>query len=176
MADHPLRDALLAQLDVAWALTSYHLNGLTTEDCLRLPGRVGLEVTRGEDGAWRGAFPESESYAIGPASIAWLTWHLGLWWSMVQDHSFGEGTLAAEAVLWPGTADGVRAWITRLHDEWRASVAGLGDADLLDTKRAKWPLEGKPFADIVGWANLELMKNAAEIGYARFVLGAQAPA
>lgn len=38
----------------------------------------------------------------------------------------------------------------------------------------QYHLEGltteRPFGDIVAWVNLELMKNAAELGYARFVL------
>ncbi len=165
-----LRDTLLGQLDTAWALTCYHLDGLTTEECLRRPGRAGLHVHRGEDGRWRAEWPEHEGYDLGPASIAWLTWHLGFWWSMVQNHSFGDATLAREHVDWPGTADEARAWISRLHAEWRAAVERLSDEDLRSTDRTRWPLQGKPFGDIVAWVNLELMKNAAEIGYARFVL------
>jgi hypothetical protein len=30
-------------------------------------------------------------------------------------------------------------------------------------------MQDRPFSDIVGWLNVELMKNAAEIGYARFL-------
>ena len=58
---------------------------------------------------------------------------------MVLDHSFGAGKLTREAVTWPGTADCVRAWLDR------------------------------PFGDVVAWVNVELTKNAAEIGYARFL-------
>ncbi|WP_426749656.1 DinB family protein [Myxococcus sp. Y35] len=165
-----LRDTLLGQLDIAWALTCYHLEGVTTEECLRRPGRQGLHVHRGEDGRWRADWPEHEGYDLGPASVAWLTWHLGFWWSMVHNHSFGDATLAREHVDWPGTADEVRAWVNRLHAEWRAAIERLTDEDLRSTERTRWPLQGKPFGDIVAWANLELMKNAAEIGYARFVL------
>ncbi|MHA7630456.1 DinB family protein [Corallococcus sp. M7] len=165
-----LRSVLLTQLDTAWALTQYHLNGLTTRECLLRPARKGLHVEQGQDGVWRAEWPESEGYDIGPASIAWLTWHMGFWWSMVHDHSFGTGALKREDVHWPGTAEGVQVWITRLHDQWRTSVMDLDDAELRSSKRTRWPLEGRPFADIVAWVNLELMKNAAELGYARFVL------
>ncbi len=165
-----LRDSLLRQLDIAWALTSYHLEGLSTEDCLRRPGRVGLHVHRGEDGLWHAEWPEHEGYDLGPASVAWLTWHLGFWWSMVHNHSFGDASLTREQVRWPGTADEVRAWVARCHADWRAEVERLTDEDLRSTERTRWPLQGKPFGDIVAWVNLELMKNAAEIGYARFVL------
>lgn len=59
---------LLRQLETAWALTTYHLDGLTTDECV-----------------WRSA-------------IAWLTSHLGFRWSMVLDHSFGGATLTREQV------------------------------------------------------------------------------
>lgn len=171
---NPLRDTLVTQFDTAWALARYHLETLSTEECLARPGPVGLQLERGTDGLWRGVLPQSESYTIGPPSIAWLTWHLGAWWSMVQNHSFGDATLTMDHVIWPGNAEAVRTWLDALHDEWRGSVLRLSDADLHATERSRWPLTGRPFADIVAWANLELMKNAAEVGYARFVLGASA--
>jgi hypothetical protein len=31
----------------------------------------------------------------------------------------------------------------------------------------------RPFRDVAAWLNLELMKNAAEIGYARFLYAAR---
>ncbi|QDE66984.1 MULTISPECIES: DinB family protein [Myxococcus] len=167
---NPLRDTLLGQLDIAWALTLYHLDGLTTEDCLRRPASVGLHVQQGPDGKWHAEWPEHEGYDLGPASVAWLTWHLGFWWSMVHNHSFGDATLTREQVEWPGTADAVRDLISRRYTEWRAAIEQLSDDDLRSTERTRWPLQGKPFGDIVAWASLELMKNAAEIGYARFVL------
>lgn len=168
-----LRGTLLRQLETAWVLTGYHLEGLTTEECLWRPARAGLHVHQEADGGWRTDWPEHEGYDLGPASIAWLTWHLGFWWSMVYDHSFDAGTLAREAVGWPGTADGVRAWLGQLHGQWRAALERLTDDDLRATERSRWPLQDRPFADIVAWVNLELMKNAAEIGYARFLYAAR---
>jgi hypothetical protein len=86
--------ALLRQLDTAWKLASFHLEGLTTDECLWRPAAKGLHVKRERDGTWRADWPEREAYEIGPPSIAWLTWHVGFWWSMAIDHSFGGGTLA----------------------------------------------------------------------------------
>lgn len=162
------RDYLLRQLEIAWQLTDYHLTGLTTEECLWRPAAVGLHVHR-EGEAWRADWPETEGYEIGPASIAWLTWHLCFWWSMVLDHSFGPGTLTREAVTWPGSADAMRDTVRELHQKWRDAVSALLPQELDTSERARWPLKECPFAEIVGWASLELMKNAAEIGYARFV-------
>lgn len=162
-------DYLIRQLDTAWRLTSFHLDGLTTEECLWHPAREGLHVRRAADGGWRADWPDRETYDIGPPSIGWVTWHLGFWWSMVLDHSFGPGQLAREAVVWPGSADGVREWIGRLHGRWLAALSDLTDADLRSAERTRWPFQDRPFGDVAAWANVELTKNAAEIGYARFL-------
>lgn len=160
---------LIRQFETAWALASYHLDGLTTEECLWRPAAAGLHVRQDADGAWRADWPEHEGYGLGPPSIAWTTWHLGFWWSMVLDHSLGDATLSMEQVTWPGTADGVRAWLGGLHDRWRAMLRQLTDDDLRSAERTRWPLQDQPFGDVVAWASVELMKNAAEIGYARFL-------
>jgi hypothetical protein len=93
---------------------------------------------------------------------------------MVLDHSFGAGTLAREDVTWPGTADGVREWLGGLHGQWRAALEQLTDDDLRSSRRTKWPLQERPFGDVVAWANVELTKNAAELGYARFLYAVRA--
>jgi hypothetical protein len=168
MTDHS-RDYLIRQLDTAWQLARYHLDGLSTEECMWRPAKVGLHVRQTTDGTWAADWPDHEGYSIGPPSIAWVTWHLGFWWSMVVNHSFSDGTLTREDVRWPGDADAVRAWITRLHDEWHAALSELDAVDLQSTQRARWPFQNRPFGDVVAWANIELTKNAAEIGYARFL-------
>ena len=160
---------LIRQLETGWALTSYHLDGLTTEECLWRPAHKGLHVHQAADGRWRADWPEHEGYDLGPPSIGWLTWHFGFWWSMVLDHSFGDGSLKREDVMWPGSADGVRAWIGRLQGEWRAAIEKMTDEDLRSSERTRWPMQDRPFGDIVAWANVELTKNASEIGYARFL-------
>jgi len=126
-------------------------------------------VWRAADGAWRADWPEREDYALGPPSIAWLTWHVGFWWSMALDHAFGDGTLAREQITWPGSADGVRDSLGRLHDAWVAAIGELDDDALRSPERTRWPFAARPFGDVVAWVNVELMKNAAEIGYARFL-------
>ncbi len=163
------RDYLIRQLETAWRLAWFHLEGLTTEECLWRPAEVGLHVYRDADGAWRADWPDRESYDIGPPSIGWVTWHLGFWWSMVLDHSFGDGALSREDVRWPATADGVREWIGGLHDRWCAAVAMIADDELRSTRRTRWPFQDRPFGEVVAWVNVELTKNAAEIGYARFL-------
>ena len=160
---------LSRQLELAWSFASYHLESLTTEECLWRPAQAGLHLRPDGGGIWRADWPEHEGYDLGPPSIGWVTWHLGFWWSMVLDHSFGEATLTRGTIDWPGDADGVRAWIGRLSAEWRAKVAELSDDDLRSPERTRWPFQDRPFGDVVAWATVELMKNAAEIGYGRFL-------
>lgn len=166
------RQFLIRQFDTAWSLTQHHLDGLSTEECLWRPGPTGMHVHRQSNGEWHAEWPAHERYELGPPSIAWLTWHLGFWWSMALDQSFGDGLLTREGVTWPGGAEAVREWIGRLHDDWRVRLHEVTDRDLRSNARTRWPFRDRPFGDVVAWANLELMKNAAEIGYARFLFAA----
>lgn len=164
---------LIRQLETAWKLASFHLDGLTNEECLWRPAERGLHVHQVADGTWRADWPEREDYTIGPPSIAWITWHMGFWWSMILDHSFGTATLSRHTVEWPGDADRAREWIYRLHDDWRDAVVRLSEDDLRSTARTRWPYRDRPFGDAIAWVNVELTKNAAEIGYARFLYAAR---
>ncbi|NJO13219.1 MAG: DinB family protein [Gammaproteobacteria bacterium] len=168
------RACLIRQFDTAWKLMSFHLDGLSTPQCLWRPAARGLHVHRASDGRWRADWPEREGYDIGPPSIAWLTWHVCFWWSMVLDHSFGAGVLSREQVRWPGSAEEVRETITRLQAQWRVAIERLTDDELRSPSRTRWPFKDRPFADVIAWLNVELTKNAAEIGYARFLYAVQA--
>lgn len=165
-------EVLLRQLDTAWALTHHHLTGLTSEECLWRPARRGLHVHRLDSGEWGADWPAHEGYDIGPPSIAWITWHIAYWWSMVLDHSFGAGTLTAAEVRWAGSAEGVREVIEGLHARWRVALVSLPPAEWRSPARTRWPFRDRPFADVVAWATVELTKNAAEIGSVRFLRGA----
>jgi hypothetical protein len=147
------RGYLLRQLDTAWKLARFHLDGLTTEECLWRPAMRGLHVTQREDGRWCADWPEREGYDIG----------------------FGPGTLERGSVAWPGSADAVRRALNRLHDPWRAAIAKLSDPDLGSPTQARWPFRDRPFGDVVAWANVELVKNASEVGYARFLYASREP-
>lgn len=167
------RDVLIGQFETAWKLTAFHLDGLTTQECLWRPAREGLHVRQGADGGWRADWPDRETYDIGPPSIAWLTWHLGFWWSMALEHALGDATLSREEVLWPGDALAVRAQIEGLQRRWRAVLDEVTEDDLSSAARVRRPFRDRPFGDLVAWVNLELTKNAAEIGYARFLYAAR---
>ena len=92
---------------------------------------------------------------------------------MVLDHSFGDGVLSRERVSWPGTADEVRDWLGRLRGRWQGVLEQVSDDDLQSAQRTRWPFRDRPFGDVIAWVNVELTKNAAEIGYARFLYAAR---
>lgn len=163
-----LRNLINFQFDISWQLLEYHLNGLNDEECLWKPQGGGLHV-QCEAGQWRADWPESESYDIGPPSIAWPAWHIIFWWSMVADYTFGNGTLTQEDVQWPGSITAVKEKINNLRNEWKESVAGMSGSELIASDRSHWPFENRPFYEVAAWLNLELMKNASEIGYCRFL-------
>ncbi|MCC5935195.1 MAG: DinB family protein [Balneolales bacterium] len=161
--------ALLRQFDTAWQLLDYHTQTLTTDICLWRPAGCTLHLVQDENGRLTGRFPESEAYDIGPPSPGWICWHMLFWWKMTLNHNFGDGKLVPEAIFWPGDADGFRAALLSLRADWLRAVEGLRAEQLAGTDLSKWPLTDCPFTDIVGWVNVELTKNAAELGYARFL-------
>lgn len=160
---------LLRQHETAWRLAAHHLDGLGLEECLWRPSTQGLHVGTPNDGCWRGEWPEHEGYDLGPPSMAWLLWHMVFWWSMVVDHSFGDATLERDSIYCPADPDAVGVLLKALHDEWTERVSGLSEDALRSAKDTRWPFKDRPFGDVVGWVNIELTKNAAELGYARFL-------
>lgn len=82
---HEIRDTRGRQFDTAWKLTSYHLDGLSTEECLLRPASAELHVVQVTDGTWHADCHEHEGYDLGPSSIAWLTWHIvsGSRWCLI---------------------------------------------------------------------------------------------
>src|SRR5437868_14547025 len=145
------RDYLIHQFDTAWKLSAFHLEALTSAACLWRPAPNGPHVQQLPDGLWQADWPDNEGYDAGPPSIAWITWHIGFWWSMVLDHSFGGGTLARENVMWPGDASELRAWLFGLHARWRAELETMTDDELRSTRRTVWPYTDRPFGDLVAW-------------------------
>jgi len=121
-----IRNILMFQLDISWQLLEYNLNNLGDEECLWKPSLRGLHVVD-RQGVWCADWPEIETYDIGPPSIAWLTWHIIYWWSMVFEYSFGQKTLSQEAVPWPGNMRAVKEKIFMLHDEWKTVLMTLSD-------------------------------------------------
>lgn len=166
-----MKENILLQLETAWQLYLYHVDNLDEKEAMWSLSPSSLKV-RENDGAWLADWPETESYDIGPASIAWTLWHIMYWWSTALDFNFAEGKLTKEDITWPGSVESAKEKILLLHDKWVEAIRNMNDEDMLSEQYARWPFTGKSFTDIALWLNVELMKNAAEIGYGRFLFAA----
>ena len=82
----------------------------------------------------------------------------------------GRGTDSAEVIA--QRIEKAKEEIKTLHDKWVEKLINMSDAEYQSQQYAKWPLEGRSFADTALWLNGELMKNVAEIGYGRFLYAA----
>lgn len=166
------RGLLLTQLEVAWALLDYHLTPLTEEDLHWVPASVHWTVRR-HGGEWRPDFADVEPDPVPVPTAAWLTWHIGWWWGTALSHLRGQQPRPREDVLWPGDADLTRELISGLHQDWRESLSAT-DA-LAEPTHFPWPVEaGHTKADMAAWVNVELTKNASELGQLRLLRAARA--
>ncbi|MFC3198062.1 DinB family protein [Parapedobacter deserti] len=160
---------LLAQFKISFQLLSYHLDSLSVDECLWQPSKKGIYLKQVNADTWAGTLPESEAYEVGPPNIAWLIWHIDYWWSMVINHSFGNAALNKDEVIWQSSIEKITNRFETLKEEWIERVNSLSSDDLESHRYSRWPIADCPFSDIAAWLNLELMKNAAEIGYIRFL-------
>jgi hypothetical protein len=159
---------LRMQFEIAWSLAWYHLETLTTEECMWRPAPTCLHISQDEAGSWRADWPEREDYDIGPPSIGWTTWHMCFWWRKALAHIRASSELERDDIRWPGSAERLRVELIQCKDEWLEVLNG--PAQTLEAVPANsWPLPGASVAAIAAWLNIELAKNAAEVGLIRFL-------
>ncbi|SDI54349.1 DinB superfamily protein [Sinosporangium album] len=166
----PRVDLLARQLDIAWALFDYHLGkDLDERVCLWEPAPHCWTVRPDAQGRWIADWNDQEPDPVPALTIGWVTWHIGYWWTTTLGHCFGSGAPAREEITWPGSMPATVDWLRGLHDDWRAHVADLTDADLDSTDRTAtlpWG-QGMRLADVAGWVTVELTKNVSEVGLIR---------
>ncbi|GAB2566306.1 DinB family protein [Gracilibacillus alcaliphilus] len=163
-----LLENITFQFSISKQLLEYHLTSLEQEEYSWRSPNAGLYIQE-EGGKWFAKLPESEAYEIGTPSIAWTLWHITFWWEMVLDHSFGEGTLTQEDIKVHEQVESVKTAIHTLIEKWEQILAGVTEEELYSKAYSKFPFNNEvAFHQLASWLNLELMKNAAEIGYARF--------
>lgn len=157
------------QFDLTWSLFEYHLAELKPEDFRWEPAELCWTVR--PDG--RPDWADTEPDPVPVPTIAWLTWHIGWWWSVALDHANGRTPREREEITWPGEDDTI-AWLRGLREQWLAVLDRSTDTDLDAPSAYPWDAEaGLTFAHTVTWVNSELMKNAAEIGQLRLLRGAR---
>ncbi len=169
--DHPAVSLLRWQFDLTWSLADLHLSALTPADFRWEPGPLTWHVRPAADG-WTIDWADTEPDPVPVPTIAWITWHVGWWWSVALDHAHGRPPREREAVGWPGDENAV-AWLRELAADWGGVLDRLSEMDA--PAAFPWPPEaGLTVAHQAAWVNAELMKNVAEIGQLRLLRAAQA--
>ncbi|MGW7514430.1 DinB family protein [Streptomyces sp. NPDC054796] len=166
-ARHSL-DLLRWQFDLTWSLFEYHLERLEPDDFLWEPAADCWTVRRTDAGTWVPDWAETEPDPVPVPTIAWLSWHIGWWWSVTIDHAHGRTARERGDVIWPGAGEPTVEWLRGLREEWLTALDRFTDDALEAT--APFPWQNDPrhtVAHMVAWVNAELMKNAAEIGQLR---------
>ncbi|MFJ4100952.1 DinB family protein [Amycolatopsis japonica] len=148
------------QFDLTWSLFEYHLADLTSEDFFWEPTSLCWTIRPDGTPDWADTEPDP----VPVPTIAWLTWHIGWWWSVALDHANGRTPRERTEIVWPGAETAV-AWLRGLREEW---LDRLTDADLDAPSAYPFGEEaGLTFGHTVVWLNAELMKNVSEIGQLR---------
>lgn len=155
------------QFELAWALADLHLSALIDEDHVWEPGPLVWTVHEDPSGRWWPDFADVEPDPIPVPTIGWLTWHMIFWWSTALAHLDGRPPPPRSEIDWPGPAAAVQR-IRVLSARWSGLLNSLTDTDLAVPAAFPWgPDSGRSLADMVLWLNVELAKNAAEIGQLR---------
>jgi hypothetical protein len=161
------------QFEFTWSLFEYHLERLQPEDFLWEPARNCWTVRRDAAGVWEPDWAETEPDPVPVPTIAWVSWHIGWWWSVTIDHARGRAPRDRSEVRWPGDGESAVAWLRGLREEWLAVLGRLTDSDLEAAAPFPWPEEsGHTVAHMLAWVNAELMKNVTEIGQLRLLRAA----
>jgi len=160
---------LLLQFDNAWQQLNRHLQGLTLEECLWRPNDHGGGVRGFDDFRHEGSFLPTDGGEMEVPNIAWITWRLDCWWSLVINHSFGDGTWNHESIEWVPSVEYIRWRMEKLKDIWLSHLSGMTTEALEAKDLSRFPMSDRPFREVVVWLNVELMRSASEIGLIRFV-------
>jgi hypothetical protein len=168
------RDLLRWQFDLTWSLLELHLEQLTPDDLLWEPAAHIWTVRPRGSGTWEADWAETEPDPIPVPTAAWVSWHIGWWWSVTIDHVRSRRPRDREEIGWPGP-DAAVAGLRGLREEWLAALDRLTDRDLDHAAPFPWPDgSGLTLAHTLAWVNAELMKNTAEIGQLRLLRAASA--
>ncbi|WP_326550532.1 DinB family protein [Micromonospora sp. NBC_01813] len=172
----PRVELLRWQFDLTWSLFEYHLERLAPGDFLAEPAPVCWTLRQADDGSWVPDWADAEPDPVPVPTIAWLSWHIGWWWTVAIDHVEGRTPPDRTDIRWPGGGEPTVNWLRELRTRWTALLGRLTDADLDRPVAYPWPAEaGLSLAHLAGWVNAELMKNAAEIGQLRMIRAAGSP-
>ena len=165
-----VREVLVDQFDLVWALTELHLAALSEDDFPWRPSDLVWTVRQDADGAWRPDWADVEPDPIPVPTVAWLTWQMLWYWTTALARLEQRDPPDRHDVTWPGTGMAAIDALRDLSTRWRAALVALDDEGLARPSAFPWPADaGRTVAHMVAWLNVELAKNAAEIGQIRMI-------
>ncbi|MFE6197280.1 DinB family protein [Streptomyces sp. NPDC057838] len=168
-------ELLREQFELTWSLFEYHLERLDPEDFLWEPVPHCWTLRRAADGSWVPDWADTEPDPVPVPTIAWVSWHIGWWWSVTLDHARGRPPRDRADIAWPGAGSATVTWLRDLRTAWLSVLDGLADADLDATAPFPWRDDPRyTVAHMVAWVNTELTKNVSEIGQLRLLRAASA--
>jgi hypothetical protein len=95
------------------------------------------------------------------------------WWTAAAASLTGDVPPEPAVIEWRGGADAIRR-IRGFAERWRSTLAALTPRDLEVASLFPWgPDAERTVEDTVLWLNVELTKNAAEIGQLRLLRAAR---
>lgn len=107
------------QFDLTWSLFEFHLAEVKPEDFLWEPSTLCWTVRQDGNGAWIPDWADTEPDPIPVPTIAWLTWHIGWWWSVTLDHARQRTPREREEITWPGDGQAAIEWLRDLRAHGR---------------------------------------------------------
>jgi DinB superfamily len=165
-----LMTVLRWQFDLAWSLLDGHLDALRDEDYLWEPADTCWTVREVAAGFWLPDWADPEPEPAPAATIGWLTWHIGWWWTETLARAAGDLPPARSEIDWPGSASSTAVWLRGLRERWIDVLDRLAEVELDAVAPYPWQdRQDRTVAHMIGWVNAELMKNAAEVGQLRFL-------
>jgi hypothetical protein len=162
---------------MAMSLFQLVTSDLSDEEAFRPPAAGAWTVHRDDHAddhaAWTADWSDDEPDPAPATTIAWLLWHIGWWWADVTERAFGHGPVSRADAPWPGSVSAALERIVSCHERWETGISQATSEQFASVELANrcWPLTGLPFAHVVAWVNTELMKNTAEIGATRRIVG-----
>ena len=166
--DPGLRAVLDRQVLILLELGDQVLADVSLEECLRTFSPDSWTVHE-RDGRCFGELSEEPPNVPVP-SLAWTMWHPVWWMETLLAVSRGDDPSAPADVEWPGPQASIGR-IRELWSEWTMFVGGLTEEDLRSNQLTRFPYtDGRPFAYVLGWASMEMVKNLSEMCLLRRLL------
>lgn len=160
--DPDLRAVVDRQVQIMFVYADDVLGDVTLDECLVRPTEQSWTVHE-RVGRWYGELGD-EPPDVPVPSLGWTMWHPVWWMTTLLAHTRGHEVPAVEAVEWPGPAATIPV-LRSLWSDWMRLIAELDDAALASGALTRFPYtDGRPFAHVVGWSGMELVKNISEMG------------